>query len=75
MTLNGSSFFFFLIFIYLLIYLVALGLSCGMQDLYCGMQDPLLQCRNPPVVAHRLSGCGVQAPEHVGLKSCDMWAL
>ena len=66
---------FFFIFIYLLIYLVALSLSCGMQDLHCVMQDPLLQCRNSPVVAHRLSSCGVQAPEHVGFNSCGMWAL
>ena len=41
-------------------YLAALGLSCGMLDLHCGMQGSF-------VVAHGLlSSCGAWALEHAG---------
>ena len=46
-------------FIYLFIYLAAMGLSRGMRDFHCGMLDLLLW-------RAFLSTCGTQAPESVG---------
>ena len=59
---------FFNFFFFLLIYLAALGLSCGMRDLCCGTWDLLVAaCRifscgmwDPLVVACRIFSCGMR---------------
>ena len=54
---------------YLFIYLAALGLSCGTQDLRCGMWDLLLWHVGFSLVvacSFSLSSCGTRAPERVG---------
>ena len=45
-----------ILFIFIIIYLIASGLSCGTQDLPCDWQDLF-------VVANRLSSCGVQVQQ------------
>ena len=38
-----------------------MGLSCGMCDLHCVLEDVSLCCVDSLAVAHRLSSCGTQA--------------
>ena len=64
----------------------ASGLSCGMWDLHCIMQDPLLWSMGSLVVGQGLSSCGTWNPESMdyrvqasvvsahGLFSCAMKA-
>ena len=49
---------FLLLIFKLFVYLATLSLSCGMWDVHCVMRDLLMWCVD--------SGCGTQAPEHVG---------
>ena len=39
------------------IYLAVLGLSCGLWDVHCIMQDLLLRYKDSPVTVHGLSSC------------------
>ena len=60
-VMSPLSFLFLNLFIYLFIYLAALGLSCGRQDLCCSMWDLSLQCAGfSLVVAHRLQSARPQ---------------
>ena len=65
----------YLFYLFIFYFLAALGLSCGMRDLHCGMWDLLLQ-RVGSSLWHRgfslvvacgfsLPTCGAQAPERV----------
>ena len=43
-------------FIFIVIYLIASGLSCGTQDLPCDWQDLFTVANDSLVVVHRLQG-------------------
>ena len=43
-------------FIFIIIYLIASGLSCGTQDLPCDWQDLFIVAKDSLVVVHRLQG-------------------
>ena len=65
------SFFFNLFYVLIYLFLAALGLCCGMQDLHCGMRDLFVAVHGLfVVVCGLLSSCGMQ----FSLSSCGAWA-
>ena len=63
-----------MLFYFLVIYLAALGLNCGTQNLLCIVRDLFVWLMYPLVVACRLSSSDVRAPEHTSfsISSCDL---
>ena len=62
-------------FVCFILFLAALGLSCGARDLHWGMWDLSLWrvVFSLVMVCGLLSSCGTQAPEHVGSVVYNMW--
>lgn len=62
-----------MLFYFLIIYLAALGLNCGTQNLLCIVRDLSVWRMYPLVVACRLSS-GVRVPERTSfsISSCDL---
>ena len=62
--------------VFLFLFLAALGLSCSMQDLCCGMQDLSLRCVGSSLWHTGFSSCGAQAPERACSRArglCSLW--
>ena len=62
-------------FFFFLIFMAALGLSCGTQDLRCGTWDPLLWRAGSSLWCTGFSLVVASGLRACGLCSCGVWAL